>query len=166
MKEPATLESLGFWTMCAGFIWTIADFLGQVGVGSASTGLMKDGLCFSYVGCNSGFFGYDAFVHFCAGVAGTLFFVWLCRTYPSIDILPATRRGRLLVIFASVMLCGFFWELLEFSGDLISVHILHLSVLHPNNLSQPTNADTMGDMSFNGLGSLVALLFLWCISAL
>ena len=64
-----------------------------------------------------------------------------------------------LIVFVSVL-----WELLEFAHDTIRIDIFHQALvnwsLHINFLDQPTNADTMGDLTFGLFGSILTLLFI------
>jgi hypothetical protein len=119
--------------------------------------------CSKYLGCVTGFAGYDAFEHLFSGVAVALFIVWLCRRYPAYSILPDEPWKAALVIVAAVALVSVAWEILEFAHDAIRLDLFHEPLrnvrFHINLLDQPSNTDTMGDLSFNLLGAIVGVLF-------
>jgi len=54
------------------------------------------------------------------------------------------------------------WEILEYLHDAIQLDIFHIHLvdwhLHINNLDQPTNADTMGDITFTLVGAIVGFV--------
>lgn len=120
------------------------------------TGLMYNGLCFRYLGCNIGFFGYDAVVHFFSGILEAIFLIWLCHKFPKTNILHEDSVWKnIVVLIAFVALLAVTWELLEFSADHFRMYILHENLTNPNILAQPNNSDTMGDFTFGLSGAFL-----------
>jgi hypothetical protein len=58
-----------------------------------------------------------------------------------------------------VLLIGFLWEFVEFSCDHYRILVLHINIISPNTLYQPTNDDTMGDLSAEVVGALLVAPF-------
>ena len=123
-----------------------------------SFGQMNNSNCFKLMGCNAGFFGYDAFVHLISGMMQATFILWLARRYTRFNILHNSFWKSFFVIVATVALIGLCWEMLEFLGDRFRIFILHINLFTPNKLFQASNADTMGDMIFALIGAKVILL--------
>lgn len=123
--------------------------------------------CSKYLGCVSGFFGYDAFEHLFFGIAAALAILWLCARFPKYSILHEKRWKAFLTVVAIVALIAVLWEILECAHDYFRIDVLgeHLFNfrLHINTLDQPTNLDTMGDITFSLIGSIVGF-FLTIIS--
>ncbi len=121
-------------------------------------------ICSKYLGCVVGFLGYDAFEHFFFGVALALGIIWLCKHFPKYSILHPVQWKKVLIVVAIVVLAGVIWEILECSYDALRVDIFHEPIynltLHINLLTQPTNLDTMGDLSTGFLGSIIGLFLL------
>ena len=60
-----------------------------------------------------------------------------------------------------VALVSVLWEIFEFSYDSFRIYVLHHDLLQPvNHLTQPSNADTMGDLIFGLVGASVVLALL------
>jgi hypothetical protein len=134
------------------FIFCLFEFVGGHGLL-----LMENSVCLPYLGCNVGFFGYDALVHFFAGVMEGSFIFWFVSKYPGKQFFHNNEYRKNLVIFISIVaLMSVMWETLELIGDHTRTDILHMDVLHPRNeLFQASNGDTMGDMFFGLLGALM-----------
>ena len=119
--------------------------------------------CYPYLGCDSGFFGYDALEHFLFGFAVVWIIVWLCKKFPTYSILNETCWKSALILVALVVSIEVVWEIGECFRDAYLLDIAHVQLLnfqlHINYLAQPSNFDTMGDMTFNLLGSLLTLPF-------
>lgn len=118
--------------------------------------------CYPVLGCDSGFFGYDALEHFLFGFAAVWTIVWLCQKLPRYSILDTTYWRSWSALVTGVMFIAVLWEMGECFRDAYLIDIAHQSLvnfrLHINYLAQPSNFDTMGDLSFTLLGSLLALL--------
>lgn len=134
-----------------------------VGFGDLISGLGANGECSKYFGCITGFFGYDAVEHFVTGLASVWILVWLCRRFPKYSILQSEKFKSVLFILSFIMLCAVIWEFVECAHDIVRQSVFHEVLfnrrLHIDLLDQPTNLDTMGDLSFNMLGSIIALFF-------
>ena len=121
---------------------------------------MDNATCYKYLGCNAGFFGYDAIQHLFFGAFLLLLVVWLCKKFPAHSILQEKHWKSGLMLVAFVALFAFLWELGECAHDAYNVSILHEHLLnyrlHINALDQPSNQDTMGDMFFDVLGAFIA----------
>jgi len=119
--------------------------------------------CYKYLGCTEGFFGYDALEHLISGIALTLTLIWFFKTFPKYSILSNVRWKNILIILSLIALFSVMWELAECVHDVFRLAVLHQPLLnfklHINLLDQPNNLDTMGDMFFEILGSVIVLLF-------
>ena len=117
--------------------------------------------CSPYLGCVAGFAGFDAFEHLFFGITLTLFIVWLCDRFPTYSILQDARWKQVLTIIAIVALVSVAWEMAECAHDAIRLDMLHEPLLnfklHVNLLDQPTNLDTMGDLTFAIVGGIIGL---------
>lgn len=152
-KSSKKLKSLLY---VSGALFAIAYFFGDFWIG-----LMYNGLCFRYLGCNVGFFGYDALVHFFSGIFEVLLVVWLCHKFPKFNILHEDSLWKnVLVLIAIVALLSAGWELFEYAADYVRMHILHQNMTNPNILAQPSNSDTMGDFTLGLAGFSVGVLLL------
>ncbi len=147
------------WATGVTVVWLIACIFGE-GLGGS---LGANDKCYPYLGCTSGFFGYDAIEHFLFGVAAVLVLVWFFRAYPRFSLFSDIRWKDVLTLVALIALVSVFWELFECAHDLFRVDVLHQSLfnlqLHINQLDQPSNLDTMGDLSFAILGSFLSATF-------
>ncbi|MBU6142183.1 hypothetical protein KGO95_03675 [Patescibacteria group bacterium] len=145
------------WAFGTTAIWLIACIFGE-GLGGS---LGANDKCYPYLGCTSGFFGYDAIEHFLFGVAAVFVLIWLFRS--RFSLFSGVRWKDILILIALVALLSVFWELFECIHDLFRADILHQSLLdlrlHINQLDQPSNLDTMGDLSFALLGAFFASFF-------
>ena len=118
--------------------------------------------CSKYLGCIDGFFGYDAFEHLFFGIAGAIFIIWLCERFPKYSILHSEWWKVGLTVVAVIALASVIWEMYECGYDALRVDILHETLrnfrIHLNLLDQPTNLDTMGDLTFSLVGSIIGFL--------
>ena len=131
-------------------LFIIGDLFGQ----------MQNSRCFQYLGCNSGFFGYDALVHFISGMMQATFIVWLARRYVRFNILHDSFWKNVFTIIAFVALIGVSWEIFEFLGDRFRIYFFHMDLLNTGRLFQASNSDTMGDMTLALIGAKIILLTL------
>lgn len=158
-RKEKSSSRLGKWALALTALWLITCTFGE-GLGG-SWG--ANNACYPYLGCTSGFFGYDAIEHFLFGVVAIFALVWFFRTHPRFSLLSDVRWKNVVILIAVVALVSVFWELLECAHDFFRVDILHQSLfnfrLHLNQLDQPTNLDTMGDLTFALIGSLASLFF-------
>lgn len=146
---------LEIWIIVSILIFIVAQFV----VGDAF-GLERNDRCLALFGCNAGFFGYDAFVHFLAGVMFALFIVWLGWAYPKFRIVSANLWKSVIIIIALCALIETGWEILEFGIDHVNIDVLHQSIVGTNRMLQWGNSDTMGDETFNLVGGVVAIILL------
>ncbi len=127
--------------------------------------LGENTMCYKYLGgCDAGFFGYDALEHLLFGISAVCVLVWLCKKYPRFSLLSQDKKWKnLFTLVAIVALASVAWEFVECAHDYFRLEVFReplLSLrLHINNLDQPTNLDTMGDLAFSVGGSIFALLF-------
>ena len=135
-------------------IWAGAQFW----VGSF-LGLMDNARCFKYLGCNEGFFGFDAVVHFLAGILYITFVLWLFHRYPKFNILHKNFWKNVVILLAISVFTGLCWEIFEFGVDHLRIYVFHQtpSIQY---LFQASNSDTMGDLIFGLLGSCSAIFTL------
>ena len=148
---------IGILAIISTTIFFIAFIFGE-GIGS-NLGLNQS--CSPYLGCASGFFGFDAVEHFIAAVAEVFVLLWIFKKFPKYSLLNDKRWKNILMFIALVALIGVLWEFVECAHDLFRSNILHEVLvnrrLHINLLDQPNNIDTMGDLFFGLLGAIVAL---------
>lgn len=139
-------------------VFTAVAFAGvQFGMGDI-LGLLSNSMCFPYLGCNVGFFGFDALIHFVGGAFLTTLILWLGERYKKFDLLQDNFWKTVLILLALIAFFGVVWEIWEFAIDHFRMLVLHENLLYPvNRLNQPTNGDTIGDLTFNFLGALVAI---------
>ncbi len=123
-------------------------------VGSEPLGFMKNSTCLPYMGCDAGFFGYDALTHFVCGIVVAVGLAWLAGRHPRAKIFGPSRLKNFLTILAVAALVGMLWEVFEFGFDHFRSIVLHMNLYHPNQAAQPSNSDTVGDMLFGLLGSI------------
>lgn len=120
--------------------------------------------CYPYLGCDSGFFGYDAIEHLLFGLAMVWILVWLFQKFPQYSLLDTKffKSGIILVI--CVTFIAVIWEMGELVRDAYLLDVMQQQLinfrLHINYLAQPSNFDTMGDLSFNLLGSILSIFWL------
>jgi hypothetical protein len=119
--------------------------------------------CPPYLGCTSGFFGYDAIEHFLFGITLVYSLIWIFKKFPKFSLLYSDFWKNVIIFITITALISVLWELLECAHDAFRVDILHERLrdirLHINLLDQPTNIDTMGDLAFSLLGSFFTSLF-------
>jgi len=143
-------------------IYVLADLFGEF---APATGWGFNTQCLRFIGCTTGFFGFDAIEHLLSGFVIFLVLLLFFRKYPQWSPLTGVWWKDALILIAAVNLISFAWELVECAHDVFRVAILHERLysvrLNIDLLDQPTNLDTMGDMTFNVLGSAIAALFAW-----
>jgi hypothetical protein len=119
--------------------------------------------CFKYLGCTTGFLGYDAIEHFLFGIAAIFLLLWCFEKFPKYSMLHTERWKNVLTIIALIIFTSVLWELAECAHDAFRIDVLGQTLvnwkLHLNLMDQPTNLDTIGDLTFTFLGSAVTLLF-------
>jgi hypothetical protein len=125
-------------------------------LGSWGPTLMANDKCYALLGCDIGFFGYDAALHFVSGIMDAALIIWLMRRFPAIDMFHERFWKNFLLIIALVALIAISWEFIELCHDQFRMKILHVNLTVPNRLDQPTNDDTMGDMTFSIIGAAAA----------
>ncbi len=135
---------------------SIPAFFAMSILGNHGPTLMANGKCFRFFGCNSGFFGYDAAVHFVSGIAVASLIIWLMRKFPAISPFRKSVSKNILIVVTLALLVAFAWELGELCHDQFRMKVLRENLTIPNTLDQPTNDDTMGDITFSVLGALLA----------
>jgi uncharacterized membrane protein YjdF len=134
------------------FIFLFANYiLGKV------FGLMENSRCYPLLGCNAGFGGYDALMHFYSGILLILWLFWIFKRYPKTNLLTPSFLKNLLILISIIALTAVMWEFLEYNFDHFRIYVLHMNLYHPNELSQASNSDTMGDMIYNLAGSLLTI---------
>lgn len=141
-------------TIVAAVAWIAVTGFGEFFGGAPNSA------CYSYLGCDAGFFGYDALEHFLFGFAAVWGIILASQKSPEYSILHADFLKSAITLVAIVALLGVVWEIGECFRDSYLLDIAHERLLdlgrHINYLAQPSNIDTMGDLSFALLGSLLA----------
>jgi uncharacterized membrane protein YjdF len=118
---------------------------------------MDNARCYTYLGCNAGFLGYDAVEHFVSGVVVTLFVLWFSKKDLRFNFFHASFKKNMIIMVALLSLVAVSWELVELAHDQAAIKILHIDLYHPNRLDQPSNADTLGDITFSIIGGLATM---------
>lgn len=139
-------------------IFLVLSFLGNYG-----PSLMTNEKCFSLLGCNVGFFGYDAFIHFINGIMEAAIILWLMIKFSPFYFFGDNFWKNLLMVIMMVTFISFLWEFGEFFHDQFRIEILHENLIIPDILDQPTNTDTMGDTTFSILGAVFTFSSLWLL---
>lgn len=125
----------------------------------SSFNLINNSRCFPVVGCNAGFFGYDAITHMAGGILWATLFVWLMLRYKRMHILHTTFGKSFFVIISTITLIHVGWEFYEFGLDKIDTLLLGRP-LHFDEIAQPSNTDTMGDLIFGLLGAMCGVFLM------
>ena len=140
-------------------IWVLLTIFGEFVFGWAG-----NTACSKYLGCTTGFLGYDAFEHFFFGVLGACTIMWISEHFPTYSIVHSKKWKTILVVVATIALISVLWEILECTHDYFRINILHEHLLsfrfHVDRLDQPSNLDTMGDLTFSLVGSIIGFLLL------
>ena len=100
---------LGFFSLLFSIIFIVAS-LG----GGRMLKLMNGNICYTYLGCNSGFLGYDALMHGIAGFALVLVIVWLAKTSIHFNIFRNSFATNLFILLALIGFVGAWWEIYEY----------------------------------------------------
>ncbi len=141
-------------------IWLLITSLGELLYDWAG-----NNVCSKYLGCIEGFFGYDAFEHLFFGIAMALGLILLDRLYPKYSLLRKEKWRMFIEIVAIIALVSVAWEMYECAHDAFRVDILHENLInwriHLNLLDQPTNFDTMGDLTFDLLGGVIGFFLIF-----
>lgn len=120
--------------------------------------------CVTFLGCGSGFFGYDALEHFLWGLLVVAFGIAIGNKFPSHNIFHnGSLWKNILLLLGLLALVSVGWELLEYSRDHILTRFAFfnkLAFLKPYSLAQPSNVDTMGDLMFDLLGGILGIVIL------
>jgi hypothetical protein len=154
MKTPKSnqdVRKLGVIVLVSAVVFLTGWILGRWG-----PVLIANDRCYALLGCNIGFFGYDAALHFVSGIMDVAFIIWLMRRFPAVDMFHERFWKNFLIIIALVALIAVSWEFVELCHDQFSMKILHENLTVPDTLDQPTNDDTMGDMTFSILGAALS----------
>lgn len=163
MSIPAGLKRFfssryGVLTAVSLGVYILADLLGEF---MAGWGFNAE--CIRFIGCTNGFFGFDAIEHFLSGFVILLCLVIFFQRHPKWSPLTGNIWKDAFILVATVNLISVGWELVECAHDVFRLAVLHEKLysvkLNIDLLDQPTNLDTMGDLAFNMLGSIVAALF-------
>lgn len=124
----------------------------------------SNAICNRYLGCNAGFFGFDLVEHFLFGVCAIWVLVWFFKKFPEYSLFTSTRWKNIVILLAFVVFVSVLWEIVECVYDVFRFDILWQPLLNfkidLHILAQPTNLDTMGDLSSGAIGALVALFFI------
>ena len=120
--------------------------------------------CVKFLGCGNGFFGYDALEHFFWGFLAVAFIIRICIKFPPLNLLHNDALWKnVLLLLALLTLLSVGWELLEYVRDHILTQFAFfnkLAFLKPHSLAQPSNVDTMGDLTFDLLGGILGIFIL------
>ena len=136
-------------------IFVVIFLILSVFLGTFGPQLMIDGKCYPFLGCNSGFFGYDALVHFISGIMDAALIIFLFKKFSSTNLFNGNFHKNLIIIVSIVISISFLWEVIEFSHDQLRMKVLNIDLVSLNKLDQPSNEDTMGDITFSIIGATI-----------
>ncbi len=111
--------------------------------------------CYQLLGCNMGFFGYDALLHFLSGFMNASLIIYLMRKYPALNFFRREFWKNALTVVSMVALIALLWEIGEFGHDQYRMKVLNINLTNPDRLDQASNSDTMGDMTFSIIGGAI-----------
>ncbi len=141
-------------------VWLLITSLGELLYDWAG-----NNVCSKYLGCIEGFFGYDAFEHLFFGVALAIGLILFDKLYPKYSLLKEEKWKMFIEIIAIIALVSVAWEMYECAHDAFRLDILGEKLVnwrvHLNLLDQPTNLDTMGDLSFDLLGGVIGFFLVF-----
>ena len=132
----------------------IVFFIGVI-LGKFGPVLIANNKCYQLLGCNAGFFGYDVVLHFISGIIDATAIVVFFRTFPKFSVFHGKFWKNLVIIAALTALISLSWEIGEFSHDQFRIKVLHENLVATNHLDQPSDADTMGDMTFAEIAAIL-----------
>lgn len=132
---------------------TISIFLVGALFSDLGPHLIANDKCYALLGCNADFFGYDAVLHFVSGVMTASLIIWLMKKYPEVNLFHEQFWKNVFIVVAIAALVAVSWEIVEYSHDQFRMAVLHQNLTSPNRQDQPSNSDTMGDMTFSILAT-------------
>lgn len=150
-----TKSKIDILLLIATLLFAIIEFLGD-----GFTFFIQNSRCFTFLGCNAGFFGYDALIHISGGIFFSILLVWLMRRYPRFDILHNKFWKSILVLLALITFISTVWEIYEFALDHFDILSLHTNGSYIDTLAQPGLSDTIGDFFFELLGAIIGTFLL------
>jgi hypothetical protein len=119
--------------------------------------LMPNSLCLNYLGCNGGFFGFDAYRHLYSGMVVGFIILWFFLIHRKSTFFPLSISKQILFMIIAASIFCILWEAGEYIQDRIRIAFFDPTAVVNNRLSQPSVADTIGDSIFSLLGYLSAL---------
>ena len=138
-------------------IATVVIFAVIIFFGYQGPGWIKNSLCFTYLGCNAGFFGYDSLMHFSSGFMDVMILLWASRRFPRLSLFGGSFWKNLVITLSVVALVAVSWEILEYGHDFVRMQYFHENLIGEDRLDQPSNADTMGDITLSLVGALLVV---------
>ncbi len=155
LLHVARKKSLSIMLAFIGIVWLALTIFGEFIYGAGNS------TCSKLLGCVEGFGGYDAFEHLFFGVVLVLAIAWLSEHFPKLSLRSDRRWKTALTFIAIVALASVLWEMGECARDAIRLDVLHEHLLnfrlHINLLEQPSNLDTMGDLTSALVGAVMGL---------
>jgi hypothetical protein len=140
--------------LCAALVFSL--FAATELLENTSLHFINNAECYRALGCNSGFFGFDAVAHTFGGILWTIAVIWIMQQRPKLRLFPAHLWKSMLVLLSLIALLHIAWEIYEFALDYIDFQILQ-NPYDIKHLAQPGVADTVGDMAFSLLGSMLGM---------
>lgn len=142
--------------LIATLLFALSEFFGD-----AWTYYIQNSRCFALLGCNAGFFGYDAIIHVAGGIFFTALLIWLMNRHSYYNMLHDDLRKSAFVLLGIIACITIVWEVYEYILDYFGVLALHPAGSYIDTLAQPGPADTVGDMAFELLGSCIGILLFY-----
>ncbi len=154
MKLPSRKIAVGF--LSSILIFLIATYIGDQG------GWTANQYCPNYISCVVGFFGFDAMQHFLGGAISLFIIGFYSDMYPEYSLFHENRVKNFLILLSVSIFLAFMFEVGEMSHDAWRFGIRHISqsMSGAHQLDQPMNLDTMGDMFFHSIASMIVIWFI------
>lgn len=124
-------------------------------VGSNGPHLMSNDICFDFLGCNVGFGGLDALLHLVSGVGEVVALVWLSLRNARLSLFQEKFWKNMVIVISIASMIILLWEVGELGLDQFRATVLDKNLIAKNELYQPNNLDTMGDVVFSLVGAAI-----------
>ncbi len=154
MKLPSKKIAIGL--ISSIIIFIIVTYIGD------HTGRTANDYCPNYFNCTVGFFGFDALQHFFGGVIALFVIGFYSEMYPDYSLFHHNKTKNFLILLSVSIFMAYCYEVGEMVHDAFRFGILHIpiSVSGKHQLDQASNLDTMGDIFFHAISSMIVIWFL------
>ncbi len=146
--------------IASGLFFSILFFIIITRIGDHA-GWTANNYCPNYFSCTIGFFGFDALQHFFGGIISLFIIGYYSELYPQYSLFHQNKVKNFVILLSVSIFLAFMFEGGEMVHDAFRFGIRHIaeSVSGHHQLDQPTNLDTMGDMFFHAIASMIVIWF-------